>query len=65
MNYKNDWLSSCFGPAPAAGDLIDVKFKGRDNTERYTMSIFGLLATDKNVEYITSYETGEILYCRD
>lgn len=45
--------------------LINVKFVGSSEWARYTMAIFNLLVTDKDVEYITSEETGEILYAKE
>ena len=64
MNYKNVWLSACFG-ASAGGGLINVKFKGDTEEQPFTMAAFEMLQTDPLVEYITSSESGEVLFYRD
>ena len=64
MNYKNVWLGACFG-ASAASECINVKFRGDAEEQPFTMTVFDMLRTDPRVEYITSAETGEILYCCD
>jgi len=64
MNYKNNWLSACFGSG-VPGGLINVKFKGDAEEQPFTMAVFDMLQTDPRVEYITSDETGEVLYCCD
>ncbi len=64
MNYKNVWLSACFG-TPAGGGLINVKFKGDAEEQPFTMAVFDMLQTDPRVEYITSAESGEVLFYRD
>ena len=64
MNYKNVWLSACFG-ASAGGGLINVKFKGDAEEQPFTMAVFDMLQTDPRVEYITSAESGEVLFYRD
>lgn len=44
-----------------AGEKIRAYFKnGREAV--YTMSIFDLLKTDPAIQFITSEETGEIIY---
>lgn len=63
MNYKNVWLSACFG-ASAGGGLINVKFKGRDVAD-FPRASFDDLKSDPACEWITDDETGEILYCCD
>ena len=63
MNYKNVWLSACFG-ASAGGGLINVKFKGRDVAD-FPRRAFDDLVTDPAVEWITDDETGEILFPLD
>lgn len=63
MNYKNVWLSACFG-ASAGGGLINVKFKGRDVAD-FPRASFDDLKSDPNTEWIADDETGEILFCRD
>lgn len=62
MNYRNTWLSACFGAS--AGDLINVKFKGRDVAD-FPRASFDDLKSDPNTEWITDDETGEILFFRD
>ena len=44
---------------------ILVKFRGRENLIRYTSNILELLKTDRNIEYICSAETGEIIYSHE
>lgn len=62
MNYRNEWINAVCGKVES--QEIEVRFKnGREVV--YTMDIFDLLKTDPAVEYITSLETGEILWCRD
>jgi len=63
VNYKNVWLSACFG-ASAGGGLINVKFKGRDVAD-FPRASFDDLKSDPDTEWITDNETGEILYCCD
>ena len=63
MNYKNVWLEACFGAS--AGGLINVKFKGDAEEQPFTMTVFDMLRTDPRVEYITSAESGEVLFYRD
>lgn len=63
MNYKNDWLSACFGSG-VPGALINVKFKGRDVAD-FPRSSFDVLITDPECEWITDNETGEILFPLD
>lgn len=41
---------------------ILVKFKSRQNVIKYTMEIFYLLITDKDIEYIVDANTGELLF---
>ena len=62
MNYKNVWLSACFGAS--AGGLINVKFKGRDVADFPRASLEDL-KSDPETEWITDDETGEVLYCYD
>ena len=62
MNYRNVWLSACFGAS--AGSLINVKFKGRDVAD-FPRSSFEDLVTDPECEWITDNETGEILFPLD
>ena len=64
MNYKNEWLRGIFS-TPAASECINVKFRGDAEEQPFTMSVFDMLRTDPRVEYITSEETGEVLYCCD
>ena len=64
MNYRNEWLSACFGPA--SGPQVDVKFKHHaGGTDRFPFSAIAELCEDPLVEYITDANTGEILFCRD
>ena len=63
MNYKNDWLSACFGSG-VPGGLINVKFKGRDVAD-FPRSSFDDLRVDPAVEWITDDASGEILFYRD
>ena len=63
MNYRNDWLSACFGPA--SGPQIDVKFKHHADTDIFSRSMLQALSEDPAVEYITDADTGEILFCRE
>ena len=63
MNYRNVWLSACFG-ASAGGGLINVKFKGRDVAD-FPRASFDDLKSDPACELITDDETGEILFSRD
>ena len=63
MNYRNVWLSACFG-ASAGGGLINVKFKGRDVADFPRASLEDL-KSDPGTEWITDNETGEILFSRD
>ena len=62
-NYKNVWLSACFGPGPAA--LIDVKFRHHAETDSFPAASLEDLKNDPAVEWITSNETGEILFSRN
>ena len=63
MNYKNNWLSACFGSGvPVA--LINVKFKGRDVADFPRASLEDL-KSDPDTEWITDDETGEVLFFRD
>ena len=64
MNYKNEWLRGIFS-TPAASDCINVKFRGDAEEQPFTMTVFDMLRTDPRVEYITSEETGEVLFSRD
>ena len=57
MNYKNEWLRGIFS-TPAASDCITEE-------QPFTMTVFDMLRTDPRVEYITSEETGEVLFYRD
>lgn len=41
---------------------ILAKFKNRNDLIKYTTSIFHLLITDKDIDYILDAETGEILF---
>ena len=63
MNYRNVWLSACFG-ASAGGGLINVKFKGRDVAD-FPRASFDDLKSDPAVEWITDDLTGEILFPLD
>ena len=63
MNYKNVWLSACFGSG-VPGALINVKFKGRDVAD-FPQSSFDDLKDDPAVEWITDDASGEILFYRD
>ena len=63
MNYKNVWLSACFGTL-ACGGLINVKFKGRDVAD-FPRASFDDLKSDPAVEWITDDASGEILFYRD
>lgn len=63
MNYKNNWLSACFG-ASAGGGLINVKFKGRDVAD-FPRGSLEELKSDPETEWITDNETGEILFPLD
>ena len=63
MNYKNVWLSACFG-ASAGGGLINVKFKGRDVAD-FPRASLEELKSDPACKWITDDETGEILFSRD
>ena len=64
MNYKNVWLSACFGSS-AGASMIDVKFKYHADTDIFSRSMLQALSEDPAVEYITDADTGEILFCRD
>jgi len=64
MNFKNEWLRGIFS-TPAASDCINVKFLGDAEEQPFTMTVFDMLRTDPRVEYITSEETGEVLFSRD
>lgn len=59
MNYLSAWLGACFGAS--AGDLINVKFKGRDVAD-FPRGSFDDLKTDPALEWITDAKSGEILY---
>ena len=63
MNYKNNWLSACFGSG-VPGGLINVKFRGREAAD-FPRSSFDDLVTDPAVEWITDDASGEILFYRD
>ena len=63
MNYRDTWLSACFGPA--SGPMIDVKFKHHADTDIFSRSMLQALSKDPAVEYITDADTGEILFSRD
>lgn len=63
MNYKNDWLSACFGSG-VPGTLINVKFRGREVAD-FPRGSFDNLKTDPACEWITDAESGEILYYKD
>lgn len=63
MNYRNEWLGVF--STPAASDCINVKFKDDPEPQPFTMACFDLLKTEARVEYITSEETGEVLFSRD
>lgn len=63
MNYKNNWLSACFGSGVPDG-LINVKFRGREVAD-FPRSSFDDLKDDPAVEWITDNETGEILFPLD
>ena len=39
MNYKNNWLSACFGSG-VPGGLINVKFRGDAEEQPFTMTVF-------------------------
>jgi len=60
MNYKNVWLSACFGSDNGAN--IDVKFKSHNDSDVFSKSMLSTLVTDPAVEWITDAESGEILY---
>lgn len=64
MNYRNEWLSACFGSSVGAS-MIDVKFKHHVETDVFSRSMLQALSDDPAVEYITDADTGEILFCRD
>ena len=64
MNFKNEWLRGIFS-TPAASECINVKFKDDPDEQPFTMACFGLLKTEARVEYITSAQTGEVLFYRD
>lgn len=63
MNYRNVWLTACFGPV--SGPMINVKFKHHADTDIFTRSMLQILSEDPAVEYITDADTGEILFSRD
>ena len=63
MNYKNNWLSACFGSV-VPGGLINVKFRGREVAD-FPRRSFDDLVTDPAVEWITDDASGEILFYRD
>lgn len=44
---------------------ILAKFKSRQDVIKYTMEIFHLLITDKDIEYIVDANTGEVLYSKE
>lgn len=44
---------------------ILAKFNNRNDWIEYTMEIFDLLVTDKNIECIINADTGEIIYLKD
>lgn len=64
MNYRNDWLSACFGSS-AGASMIDVKFKHHADTDIFSRSMLQILSEDPAVEYITDADTGEILFSRE
>ena len=63
MNYKNNWLSACFGSG-VPGGLINVKFRGREVAD-FPRRAFDDLKDDPAVEWITDDLTGEILFPLD
>lgn len=64
MDYKNVWLSACFGPA--SGPQIDVKFKHHGGAlDPFPFSALPELCDDPMVEYVIDHDTGEILFSRD
>lgn len=44
---------------------ILTKFKNRNDMIEYTMNVYNLLVTDKDIEYILDAETGEIIFAID
>ena len=64
MNYRNEWLSACFGSS-AGASMIGVKFKHHAETDVFSRSMLQALSDDPAVEYITDADTGEILFCRE
>lgn len=60
MNYKNVWLSACFGSDNGA--KINVKFKNHNEHDVFSKSMLSMLSSDPMVEWITDAESGEILY---
>lgn len=58
---NNFFIETAFNKNPAKP--ITAHFKNGE-TVNYTMDIFNLLITDKDVEIITDSETGEIIYIR-
>ena len=63
MNYKNNWLSACFGSG-VPGGLINVKFRGREVAD-FPRASFDDLKVDPAVEWITDDASGEILFPLD
>ena len=61
MTINQMFINAIGGTTTA--EPIRAYFKGGYNAV-YTMEIFNLLCTDKDVECITSEETGEILFDR-
>lgn len=43
---------------------ILAKFAGRPDLIQYTAAVWGLLATDPDIEYILDGETGEVLLAK-
>lgn len=60
MNYRNEWINSCFGNSNA--ETITVYFKDGREPATYSETMFDLLKTDNLVKWITSDTTGEILF---
>ena len=61
MTAKRRWLNEL---SRQRENEIEVKFLN-GQTVIYTREIFGMLASDPEVEWITDEETGELLYWKE
>ena len=58
---NNFFIATAFNPNPAK--TITAHFKDGTSAQ-YTMDIYNLLISDKDIECITDGETGEIIYTK-